>query len=196
MPTYSIDGIIGAGKSTVLKLLRQNNICLEEPVADWGELLENFYEDINRYAYPFQLQVLLSQKKQYDPVKNSTDDIYIERCPETSRDVFFQMLKEDGFFSEKQVHVYNDTWKKIAYKVDHHFILYLPIEQAWARIQKRGRKGEDGISLPYLKNLDQHYRATYENNPNVTWISSLQTPEEIVAEIKAKVNELKKKEST
>ena len=65
MPTYSIDGIIGAGKSTVLKLLRQNNICLEEPVADWGELLENFYEDINRYAYPFQLQVLLSQKKQY-----------------------------------------------------------------------------------------------------------------------------------
>lgn len=194
MPTYSVDGIIGAGKSTVLKLLKQNNICLEEPVADWGELLENFYEDINRYAYPFQMQVLLSQKKQYDPVKNSSDDIFIERCPETSRDVFFQMLKEDGFFSDKQINVYNDTWKKIAYKVDHHFILHLPIEQAWARIQKRGRKGEDGITLPYLRNLDKHYRATYENNPDVTWISSLQTPEEIVAEITNKIKSLKASE--
>jgi len=191
MPTYSVDGIIGAGKSTVLKLLRQNSICLEEPVADWGELLENFYEDINKYAYPFQLQVLLSQKKQYDPVKNSTDNIFIERCPETSRDVFFQMLKEDGFFSDKQIQVYNDTWKRIAYDVDHHFILHLPIEQAWARIQKRGRKGEDGITLPYLRNLDKHYKETYENRDNVTWISSLLTPTEIVDEINKKINELK-----
>ena len=192
MPVFSVDGIIGAGKSTVLKLLRADNICLEEPVADWGEMLENFYEDTKRYAYPFQLQVLLSQKKQYDPVRHSQGDVFIERCPETSRDVFFQMLKEDGFFSDRQVHVYNDTWKKIAYHVDHHFILHLPIMDAWDRIQRRGRKGEDGITLEYLKNLDKQYKLTYGDNPRVTWISSLLTPSEIVVEIKNKINELKK----
>jgi len=191
MPTYSVDGIIGAGKSTVLKLLRKNNICLEEPVSDWGEMLENFYEDIHKYAYPFQLQVLLSQKKQYDPVRQSTDDIFIERSPETSRDVFFQMLKNDGFFNDKQIHVYLDTWRKISYKVDHHFLLYLPIEEAWGRIQKRDRKGEDRITLDYLLNLEKQYKRVYENNPNVTWISSTLTPQEIVDKITNKINELK-----
>ena len=58
-----IEGNVGSGKSTFLKLLEKNGYkIILEPVDEWTQLknkddknlLENFYADQERYAYTFQ----------------------------------------------------------------------------------------------------------------------------------------------
>ncbi len=60
----SLEGNIGAGKSTFIKILQKNLIniyeTIPEPVAEWqnisgkgGNLLELLYSDPKRWAYTF-----------------------------------------------------------------------------------------------------------------------------------------------
>jgi deoxyguanosine kinase len=65
----SIEGNIGSGKSTLLAKLREiyendvNVVFLKEPVDEWEKIkdengvsiLEKFYEDQNKYSFPFQM---------------------------------------------------------------------------------------------------------------------------------------------
>ncbi len=58
MTIICIDGLIGAGKSTVTHRLKKNLYkCYEEPIDKWT-LLPNLYNDMKKYATPFQFQVL------------------------------------------------------------------------------------------------------------------------------------------
>ena len=68
----SIEGNIGAGKSTVLNVLKQKHpdwVFIDEPVDTWTalknadgtNLLEHFYQDQVRWAYTFQNCALLSR---------------------------------------------------------------------------------------------------------------------------------------
>lgn len=68
----SIEGDIGAGKSTLIQYLKERNPTwnfIDEPVGTWtslktdeGEnLLELFYKDQKRYSYTFQNCALLSR---------------------------------------------------------------------------------------------------------------------------------------
>ena len=79
-----IDGIIGAGKSSLIRKLKNNFTCFEEPVEKWS-LLPDLYADMKRFAIPFQFQVLFSQYDQYMSFKNINDMIIVERCPQTSK---------------------------------------------------------------------------------------------------------------
>ena len=101
-----IDGIIGAGKSSLIRKLKNNFTCFEEPVQKWSLLL-NLYSDMERYAIPFQFQVLFSQYDQYLLFKNINDLIIVERCPWTSKNVFAQMYIDNGLFDEASALTYH-----------------------------------------------------------------------------------------
>merc|ERR1711907_427602 len=49
-----IDGNIGAGKSTILRQLASEYPVREEPLDDWGDLLDAYYKDPKRHAYDLQ----------------------------------------------------------------------------------------------------------------------------------------------
>jgi len=67
----SLEGNIGAGKSTLIRLLKARGLqAVEEPVARWqsvndGEggpnLLDKFYRDPTRWAFTFQTYAFLTR---------------------------------------------------------------------------------------------------------------------------------------
>ncbi len=89
---YSIEGNIGSGKSTFIKLFREkygNNkefFFVDEPVKEWTQvktkdgknLIENFYQDMPRYSYIFQNFAYITRLKNLiNAVEKSNSTIII-----------------------------------------------------------------------------------------------------------------------
>ena len=84
----SIEGNIGSGKSTFLKLMKENfknNVkYIDEPVQDWltvktkdgKNLIENFYADKERYGYIFQNFAYITRiRRLYNAIMNTTEKL-------------------------------------------------------------------------------------------------------------------------
>ena len=145
-----IDGIIGAGKSTLMEKLAARYPSFPEPVSEWY-MLENFYKDGKVYGLPFQLEVLLSQFRQSRrfPTEGL---VVVERCPETSFRVFAPLVLQE----REDLLIYELAWKKFNYPVD--CFIYLDVDPKVAFRRIRNRSEVDAtISLEYLKRLREQY---------------------------------------
>lgn len=186
-----IDGIIGAGKTTLIKSLKDTYTCFEEPVEQWT-LLPKFYSDMKIYAEPFQFQVLFSQYTQYLSFKNIDNIVLVERSPETSLRIFTELLKEGGYFSENTFETYQHFVDLIGYKPDHYIYLDLDIYSAWERIQKRDRYEERNISFDYLLDLKIKYERFFAEKENVSVVNALQPTASVLHDVKNILNNLSK----
>jgi len=165
----SIEGNIGAGKTTLLNLLEENldNKVFEkkvEQVADWqnidgNDVLAEFYNNTEKYSYLFQSLVFITRiLDQSSPCKKNCR--IIERCSFTDM-IFAKNLYNEGKMNEVEYAVYKNWFTRGLlqfYKNAPNLILYLKTdpEQCYARKNIRNRDSEkDGISLQYLKDLDQ-----------------------------------------
>jgi deoxyadenosine/deoxycytidine kinase len=173
MPVWSIEGIPGVGKSTVLAQIKDIKaingspvIVLDEPIDEWNTvvddnnltLFELFYKDPKQHGFAFQMLALITRvnllKKAIEEHPDS--HIFTERCPSSDR-VFAQLLFENGSITKEQYAVYNKAWKLLN-KVPITGIVYMraSAECALQRCISRGRDGEV-LSLDYLQQcLDLH----------------------------------------
>lgn len=156
----SIDGIIGAGKSTLIRSLKSDYVCFEEPVEKWT-LLPYMYKNVDDYGTALQFQILLTQFDQYEQFKNISDLVIVERCPWTAKHIFAPFTLNE--YSQK---VYDDMYEKLAYDVHYFIHLKLDPETAFERIQQRGLFYERNITLDYLDKLYDSYERNL-NMPNV-----------------------------
>jgi deoxyadenosine/deoxycytidine kinase len=140
-----IDGIIGAGKSTLIQKLKKDFTCFEEPIERWS-LLPSLYSNMKRFVIPFQFQVLLSQYDQYMSFKNINDIIIVERCPWTSKNVFSQKYVDNGLFDKASILTYHKFFESLSYEVDYFIYLDVEPELAWKRVKARDCYGESNIS--------------------------------------------------
>lgn len=169
----SLDGNIGAGKSTLLEALRVAMPDVEvvlEPVGLWSSLkdadgkslLELFYEDKRRWAYTFQNFALLSRAKALAEAIGKTKKTVIitERSPLTDRYVFAEMLRSSGDLSELEWTLYLRWYDSFTKNIPVAGILYLGTDvlRSADYIVRRGRAGEETMSLDYLKALDLQHR--------------------------------------
>ena len=200
----SLEGNIGAGKSTLLGKLRELHPdwhFIDEPVDTWtslkndnGEsLLEIFYADKKRWSYTFQNCALLSRFNLIEEaVKNNNTAVVgngkrkvfvTERCLDTDDKVFAKMLREDGSLCslehelyQKWFHLLQETATPLS------AIIYVDTNPdiCLERIAKRGRSGEDGIPLEYLKALDKAQRTWIETTDiPVLNVSAFPSPENV-----------------
>jgi deoxyadenosine/deoxycytidine kinase len=178
-----VDGVIGAGKTTVMKLLEKNinninNIVINnsdtyytnkkqikvkaiyEPVDLWNKTgaLQYFYKDIPKNCYEFQTYTFITRiSSVIDEIYNCQDaDIYIlERSIWTDRYIFMELLKD--LVGDLRMTMYNqwcDLWAYIMpMKVNKWVLLDTSLDESLKRISSRNRNGEDGISLDYQTNL-------------------------------------------
>jgi deoxyadenosine/deoxycytidine kinase len=118
----SIEGNIGSGKSTFVKMLKNyyknsnNIIFLQEPVHIWenikdkkGEnIIEKFYKDNKKYAFSFQMMAYISRISQLKKVikENKNKIIVSERSIFTDKNVFAKMLYDNNDIEEVNFEIY------------------------------------------------------------------------------------------
>lgn len=181
---YSVDGNIGAGKTTFLEAVRASlgptaHVVLE-PVGEWMRLknaagvslLELFYSDKKRWAYTFQNCAILTRLRAIQEAMKDLPDsavILTERSVLTDRFVFAEMLRASGDIDALEWELYCKWFDTFASTLPVAGIIYLTtgVGTSAGRIVTRGRSGEDHIPLDYLSALDTAHRA---------WIDSTELP--------------------
>ena len=169
---FSIEGNIGSGKSTLIEFLKNNEnnfIYLPEPVNLWNEIkdssgvtiLEKYYQDSKRYAFSFQMMAYITRlsciKKQI--IEAPPDSIIItERSIYTDREIFAKMLYDSGIIEDVNYLIYLRWFDEFS-EIQLDGIIYVETtpELCLERIKQRNRKGEESISLEYLKECHRYH---------------------------------------
>lgn len=187
---YVFDGIIGAGKTTYLKMLanRLNNRGVKtklilEPVNIWNETgaLKYFYEDIPKNCYEFQTLTYATRIKSVIDAIYETPDatIYLlERSIWTDRYIFMELLKP--MVGELRMSMYNlwcDLWSYLLpMKINKWVLLDTSLGESISRIKNRNRDGESDIDIEYQRKLYYKHTEFYDElkvkNENVVIIPS------------------------
>lgn len=113
----SIEGNIGSGKSTILKIIRENFpelVILDEPLTSWekvGEkqninLLGMYYEDPKRWGFTFQIYAFMSRLKKWTEF-SKMDTAYTqthisERSLLSDRYVFASIMRDMDILNEAE----------------------------------------------------------------------------------------------
>lgn len=168
-----IEGNIGAGKSTMLKLIEQElNACvIPEPTDKWQKmsgttnLLDLFYKDTPRWAYTFQSYAFLTRIHAiYDYIKLHPEKslFILERSVYCDRYCFAKNCYESGFITDLEWQIYKDwfgwlTENQFTPKPNAFIYLRVTPEVAFERISKRKREEESGIPFDYLQALHKKH---------------------------------------
>lgn len=166
-----IDGIIGAGKSHLTDLIKQKYktiTVIQEPVGLWMEsgLLENFYNDPERWCFQLQEYVMETFKEILEQYLVKNDDfLIVERGHLSAFTVFSYLHMKSGLMSredyekmEEKYHWYHRDLCKRGYVLDHIY-LDVPIETAMKRLQQRNRLNESNkVSIEYQQRLLDRFK--------------------------------------
>lgn len=169
--TLIVEGNIGAGKSTFLKILNDNlNVqVIYEPDQKWqnvgdGEnLLDKFYSDPKRWAYTFQTYAFVTRvvEQELCTKKNKEAVQIIERSVYADRYCFARNCYEMGMMSALEWKLYQEwfAWLVDTYTAKPAGFIYLRVdpEICYQRILKRSRSAESSISLEYIKMLHRKH---------------------------------------
>jgi len=172
--TLSVEGNISAGKTTFLQILKDSGMdkslhVVPEPVEKWQNvggshvnLLLQFYEDPQRFAYTFQNYVFLTRMVQERESYSASMCRLLERSIFSDRMVFVRAVHNLKFLSDTELAVY-DSWfdpvlKTLPTLVPNGFIyLRANPDTCFRRMQKRSRNEESSVQLEYLQDLHQHH---------------------------------------
>ena len=186
---FSIEGNIGSGKSTIVELLKKikfnkDVIFLREPVDIWNTIkdkenntiLSKFYADSSKYAFSFQIMAYISRLSLLrEAVRNNPNKIIItERCIETDKNVFAQMLYEDEKIEEINYQIYLQWFDEFVkdFPVTAFILINASPEKCYERVIKRNRNGET-IPLDYLKKCNDYHLSWLNNiNTNIIYINN------------------------
>ena len=183
MALFSIEGNIGAGKSTIIEHLKQYTkiihgkdvIFIDEPVQEWGSItdksgttmLELFYKNPSKYAFSFQMMAYISRlHKIQTAMKKNPDAIFItERCLLSDYKIFAEMLYEKGHLLEEEFTIYK-KWFDYFNTINIVGFIYIKCspKTAFDRCMSRNRQGET-IDFDYISAChDKHQEWLQEEN--------------------------------
>ncbi len=166
---YLVEGNIGAGKSTFLRLIQERLpeiAVVFEPLHMWQNevygqsILTNFYKDPNRWAYTMETLAMACRVKEHiKEQENPNPYRLMERSIYSGHYVFASNGYKNGFMSELEWQIYLQWFNFLITgraKAPQGFI-YLKTEPhvAHARILKRSRNGEQPISFDYIEQIHQ-----------------------------------------
>jgi len=173
---YTIEGNIGSGKSTLLEFLKnelivsdQKIIFMKEPVDEWEEIkdstgntmLQKFYENQEKYSFPFQMMAYISRLKLLkETVEQNQNAIIIsERSLYTDKYVFAKMLYETNKIEDVNYQIYCKWFDTFVKDYPITGIIYVKTEPniCHDRVAKRSRVGESSIPLDYLVSCDKYH---------------------------------------
>jgi deoxyadenosine/deoxycytidine kinase len=163
-----VEGNIGAGKSTFLRMLK-DNLDLDvifEPTDKWqkvgedGNLLDLFYKDIKRWAYTFQSYAFITRVQsliEYQQQNSEKTVQILERSVYCDRYCFAKNCFEAGNMTALEWQIYREwfSWLVEGYTQKPNGFIYLKADPkvCYQRLVKRARSEEGAIPLEYLQSL-------------------------------------------
>lgn len=181
MSFFVVEGNIGTGKSTFLKVMGQylDAQLVFEPCDKWqnvggsGNLLEAFYRDGKRWAYTFQTYAFITRVlAQEDHAKNNPHAFQlIERSVYSDRYCFAKNAYESGVMSELEWGLYSEWFEWIVTNrlEQPSGFIYLKSDPkvCYNRLKKRDRSEEAEVSLEYLELLHNKHEDWLVHKKNV-----------------------------
>lgn len=191
---FSIEGNIGAGKSTLIDILKQklynddSIIFVSEPLDMWQtiqddngvNMLTKFYEDQDKYAFSFQVMAfatrLLKMKNEMKRKPNAKI-IICERSLEADYNIFAKMLHDDGKIETINYNVYLQFYELYKDEFPTKGLIYINAspETCQTRINTRNRSGEESIPIEYLQKCHEYHEnwiSNYERKENLMIINT------------------------
>lgn len=159
----AIAGNIGAGKTTLTKLLAkhykwepQYEDVLENPY------LEDFYNKMERWSFNLQIYFLNSRFRQILEIRESGKNIIQDRTIYEDAHIFAPNLHSMGLMPNRDFENYRslfDLMESVVEGPDLLIYLRSSIPNLVSQIHKRGREYENSISIDYLSRLNERYEA-------------------------------------
>ena len=178
---WSVEGNIGSGKSTLIKMLKEINnnkniIFIPEPVDEWSKIkdkngktiLERFYENQDKWSFSFQMMAYISRLSLLKKaLKKNYDIIITERSVYTDKEVFAKMLYDDKKIEDVEYSIYLKWFHEFLEELPPISLIYVKTDPqvAFDRVKIRSRKGEH-IPLEYLENCHNYHENWLKGIPS------------------------------
>lgn len=159
----AIAGNIGAGKTTLTKLLAKHykwEAQLEDVVDN--PYLDDFYNQMERWSFNLQVYFLNSRFRQVLQIRESGKDIIQDRTIYEDAHIFAPNLHAMGLMTNRDFENYKslfDLMESLVKGPDVLIYLRSSIPNLVSQIHKRGRDYENSISIDYLSRLNERYEA-------------------------------------
>ena len=163
MTIITIDGNIGAGKTTILNYIHANhNIYVDlEPIEKWKPFLDDIYLNKKKY-FNFQIRVWLDRS--WIQEKDNNSIIVMERSPYFIRHTFNHYMIENNLLNLQEGNIMNELYDKtdIIWKSNYYIYIRSSPSKCLQRIQERGRNNEKDIDIDYLTDIHNFHENTYQ----------------------------------
>ena len=199
--TIFIEANIGGGKSTFAQKLTQENsnnlnynntlvpgkksLILLEPVKEWLEMkdsnnkniLEHYYDNSEKYAFPFQMNSFISRCQKL--IDNTTihretnpsnyGSVIMERSVHSDYYCFAKNCFENGNMTEIEYNIYKHwfDWLTKSFSIESSGYIYIRTDPkvCYERIKQRARNAEGVIPFEYLVQLHNKHEEWLLNLP-------------------------------
>jgi deoxyadenosine/deoxycytidine kinase len=159
---FTLDGSIGAGKSTILGYLNDKyRISVEvEPINKWQPFLNELYGNKESSAFNLQIRVWLDRCWINDTM---SFPMIMERSPLFQEKVFVKVNTEIKRISDVQVDLITEMYNLSGKMWQPHGYVYLRSDptKCIQRIAKRARNSEDAIPVDYMIRLHELHEEAY-----------------------------------
>lgn len=168
---YIVEGNIGAGKSTFLKLISYYTSLITvalEPINTWQSnvygqsILANFYQKPQRWAYTMETFALMCRVREHLKEQQHPNPLrIIERSIYSGHYVFSYNSYQTGLMNDIEWKLYNTWFNHLIPNacLPPRGFIYLRTDPsiAYERIKKRNRIAEKNITFAYLKQIHQQH---------------------------------------
>ena len=159
----AIAGNIGAGKTTLTKLLAKHyKWDPHYESVDENPYLDDFYGEMERWSFNLQVYFLNSRFRQILELRESGKNIIQDRTIYEDANIFAPNLHAMGLMTNRDFSNYSSLFELMENLVTPpDLLIYLRanIETLVGQIHKRGRAYENSISIDYLSRLNERYEA-------------------------------------
>ncbi len=200
----AIAGNIGAGKTTLTKLLAKHykwEAQLEDVVDN--PYLDDFYNQMERWSFNLQVYFLNSRFRQVAQIRESGKEVIQDRTIYEDAYIFAPNLHAMGLMTNRDFENYKSLFDLMESFVEGpDLLIYLrsSIPNLVSQIHKRGRDYENSISIDYLSRLNERYEAFIHNYnkgklliidvDNLDFVSNPEDLGKVINKIDAEINGL------
>ena len=174
----AIAGNIGAGKTTLTKLLAKHyKWSPHYESVEENPYLDDFYAEMERWSFNLQVYFLNSRFRQILEIHESGKNIVQDRTIYEDAHIFAPNLHAMGLMTNRDFSNYSSLFElmeKLVSPPDLLIYLRANIQTLVGQIHKRGRDYENSISIDYLSRLNERYEA---------WISTYNKGKLLIVDI-------------